>query len=369
MSKKSLTKCCDITTGKLDSNAAEANGAYPYFTCAPEPLRINSYAFDDDVIILAGNNASGNFHCQRFKGKFNAYQRTYVITAKPGFDIDYIFYNILISLTHLKKISQGSQTKFLTMKMLDSFMVEEMDIDSQKKLVKALKDADLLKACLKETNIEIDKMLAVLYKKQFLQYNSFPDEISTKRKMIFNKDFEATLPNGWSLSTIGDILIENEKSPVQVNQAAKSDGDIPFFTSGDDIYYVESPLVDGANMFLSTGGNAVVNIYYGKASYSTDTWSISAGNLTFYLYFFLKSILERIDDYFFTGSGLEHLQKDQFKEIKIVIPPDNVIDDFNKVSEQAFIKMTHNLQFIHKIEILNSFLLPLVMDDRIKVRD
>ena len=89
---KKLTDICNITTGKLDSNACEVNGKYPFFTCAPLPLKINSFAFDDDVILLAGNNASGNFHCQRFCGKFNAYQRTYIITEKDGYDLDYIFY-------------------------------------------------------------------------------------------------------------------------------------------------------------------------------------------------------------------------------------------------------------------------------------
>jgi type I restriction enzyme S subunit len=93
---KRLTDMCNITTGKLDSNAFEIDGKYPFFTCAPSPLRINSYAFEDDVILLAGNNASGNFHCQRYSGKFNAYQRTYVITEKEGYDLDYIFYNLKI---------------------------------------------------------------------------------------------------------------------------------------------------------------------------------------------------------------------------------------------------------------------------------
>ena len=73
------------------------NGKYPYFTCAPEPLKIDTYAFDDNAILLAGNNASGNFHCQRYNGRFNAYQRTYVITAKQGYDIDFIYYSLLVS--------------------------------------------------------------------------------------------------------------------------------------------------------------------------------------------------------------------------------------------------------------------------------
>ena len=70
-----------FTTGKLNSNAAQDNGKYPFFTCAPEALKIDDYAFDTEAIILAGNNADGNFHIQHFKGKFNAYQRTYALLA------------------------------------------------------------------------------------------------------------------------------------------------------------------------------------------------------------------------------------------------------------------------------------------------
>ena len=138
MGKIKLPFACNITTGKLDANAAESNGIYPFFTCGENPERINSYAFDDDVIILAGNNAQGNFHTQRYTGKFNAYQRTYVITAKEGFDIDYIKYSIELSLNHLKKIAQGSQTKFLTMSILNEFEIDELTLTEQKNLIASI---------------------------------------------------------------------------------------------------------------------------------------------------------------------------------------------------------------------------------------
>lgn len=48
-------------TGKLNSNAAELKGEYPFFTCSPDVYRINSYSFDQKAILLAGNNAEGNF--------------------------------------------------------------------------------------------------------------------------------------------------------------------------------------------------------------------------------------------------------------------------------------------------------------------
>ena len=157
MDKVKLTTACTIITGKLDANAAEDNGRYPYFTCAPDPLTINSYEYDGDVIILAGNNASGNFHCQRFKGKFNAYQRTYILTANDGYDIDYIYYCLLINLTRFKVIAQGSQTKFLTMGILDKFLIEKLSLEEQKKKAKLLKAID--KKIL--SNIKINDNLCV----------------------------------------------------------------------------------------------------------------------------------------------------------------------------------------------------------------
>jgi type I restriction enzyme S subunit len=65
-----LSELAEIRTGKLDSNQANTLGRYPFFTCAAEPLRINHYAFDCKAILLAGNNANGIFHINRYRGKF-----------------------------------------------------------------------------------------------------------------------------------------------------------------------------------------------------------------------------------------------------------------------------------------------------------
>ena len=59
---KQLAEIANITTGKLDSNAATLNGRFPFFTCAPVPSRINNFAFDCEAVLLAGNNANGVFH-------------------------------------------------------------------------------------------------------------------------------------------------------------------------------------------------------------------------------------------------------------------------------------------------------------------
>ena len=67
-----------ITTGKLDANAQVENGQYPFFTCAERPFNIDSYVFDTEALLISGNGANLGY-INYYKGKFNAYQRTYVL--------------------------------------------------------------------------------------------------------------------------------------------------------------------------------------------------------------------------------------------------------------------------------------------------
>jgi len=80
-----LEKACNIKTGKLNANAAVKDGRYPFFTCSKEIFKIDDFAFNCEAILLSGNNATGNFDVKYYKGKFNAYQRTYVITIKESY--------------------------------------------------------------------------------------------------------------------------------------------------------------------------------------------------------------------------------------------------------------------------------------------
>ena len=73
----SLDQLCQITTGKLDANAQIDKGKYKFFTCAREDFLIDTYAFDTEAILVSGNGEVGL--TKYYKGKFNAYQRTYVL--------------------------------------------------------------------------------------------------------------------------------------------------------------------------------------------------------------------------------------------------------------------------------------------------
>lgn len=86
--EKQLGEICNIKTGKKDVNEGNPNGVYPFFTCAKTHTYSDSFSFDCSAILIAGNGEVG--HCQKYHGKFEAYQRTYVLSNFQE-EIDYVF--------------------------------------------------------------------------------------------------------------------------------------------------------------------------------------------------------------------------------------------------------------------------------------
>lgn len=132
-----MTKCFDITTGKLNSNAAVENGKYPFFTCAKEIFAIDDYAFDQEALLLAGNNAQAEYDVKHYNGKFNAYQRTYVLTLKNN-DWSYPFFKFALEyqLQNLKRVSKGSNTKYITMEIMERTLLPAPKEGLQNEFVK-----------------------------------------------------------------------------------------------------------------------------------------------------------------------------------------------------------------------------------------
>jgi type I restriction enzyme S subunit len=140
-----------ITTGKLDANAAVEGGRYPFFTCAREVYAIDDYAFDCEAILLAGNNAVGDFNVKHYKGKFNAYQRTYVINVHDPQRLRYrfLYFQLLRGLSAFKKQSVGTGTKFLKMPIIRNLPVYLPTLEEQDQIVSRmdsiLEDTDELR--------------------------------------------------------------------------------------------------------------------------------------------------------------------------------------------------------------------------------
>ena len=153
----------NTTTGKLDSNAAVDGGTYPFFTCSKEVLRIDDYAFEEEALLLAGNNAAGKYDVKYYSGKFNAYQRTYVLTLKENWSYRLFQYQLEDKLTYLQQQSLGGLTKYLTLKILgelEFIIPPKKQQDKFDLFIKQIdKSKDAVQKALDETQLLFDSLM------------------------------------------------------------------------------------------------------------------------------------------------------------------------------------------------------------------
>ena len=133
--KVKLGDVCNICTGKKDVNFGAPDGAYPFFTCAREISKCKSYSFDCDAILLARNCDIGNMF--RYHGKFEAYQRTYVLTNKcpDSVELDYIWdclRNNWVSVTRGKML--GAAVQYIKLGMIKEFEIPLPPLSVQRRL-------------------------------------------------------------------------------------------------------------------------------------------------------------------------------------------------------------------------------------------
>lgn len=157
----------NTTTGKLDSNAMVENGDYPFFTCAKEVFRIDKYAFEQEALILAGNNAAGKYDVKYYKGKFNAYQRTYILSLKQDWSYRLFQYQLEDKLVYLQQQSLGGLTKYLTLKILGDLSFIIPPIDQQTYFEKFVEQVNKSKVEVKRALDEAQLLFDSLMQKYF----------------------------------------------------------------------------------------------------------------------------------------------------------------------------------------------------------
>lgn len=135
--KVNLPEIAPIVTGKKDANFGTVDGKYLFFTCAQEPIKAPSFSFDCDAVILAGN---GDFNVKLYRGKFEAYQRTYVFSPYNSEKLYLLYHAVSNNMSQLFQGASGSTIKFLTKRMLEEILkIFNQNCELFQKKIEALK--------------------------------------------------------------------------------------------------------------------------------------------------------------------------------------------------------------------------------------
>lgn len=177
-----------VKTGKYDANHGIDKGKYTFFTCADIPSKSNTYSFDDEVLILPGNGANvGNVY--HFKGKLEAYQRTYVLHDIKAFPKYLFYYFSKFWIRQITKRQVGSATNYIKMDDILSFEILLPPLKTQQHIAQILDDAAALRDKTKQLLVEYD----LLAQSIFLEM--FGDPVNN--------------PKGWALTKFSELVAKD----------------------------------------------------------------------------------------------------------------------------------------------------------------
>lgn len=271
-----------ITTGKLDANAEEPTGIYPFFTCSMFPKKINQYAFDCEALLVAGNGVVG--FTQYYKGKFNAYQRTYVLSDFHNIYPLFLKYYVSNNLKReVEQSSVGSVIQFIKLGDLQNFNIAFPEYKEQEKITEYLE-----MKCQKIDHI-IEKT-----KSSIVEYKKFKQSIITQavtkgivpERLMKECDINwiGKIPQDWKVQRGKNLFIEiNERSTTgeeEMLTVSHITGVTPRKNKNVNMFMSES-LVDykichegdiAANTMWMWQGAIGVSKYYGVISPSYNTY-------------------------------------------------------------------------------------------------
>ena len=401
-----LQDICIFKTGKLNSNAAVVNGKYPFFTCSPEILKINSYSFDTEAVLLAGNNADRKFNVKLYKGKFDAYQRTYVINANENNAIinKYLYYALWLQLNYLKDVSMGTATKFLTMSILNNIKLPLPPLPEQRAISEILSSIDDKIELNNQMNRTLEAMAQAIFKQWFVDFkyptsSTLPlskGEMSRSDrgggKMI---DSElGPIPEGWRVSTIGEIcdVIDclHSKKPVKQEYVTGKvllqldnildngllDRTKLYWISDEDynLWISRIEVQKGDCLITNVGrSGAVAQIPSSfKAALGRNMTAIRCKNdfnfPTFLIQLLLSEYLKaEINSKLDAGTILNSLNVRNIPKLRFIRPPEVHVQQFEKVLRPIRERMEENLSESQTLSALRDSLLPKLMSGELRV--
>lgn len=420
-----LKEIVDFKTGRLDSNCAEENGIYPFFTCSPETLRINSYAFDCEAVLLAGNNANAVFPVKYYNGKFNAYQRTYIITPKDKskINVKWLYFQIKHVAFELGIRAVGSATKFLTKRILDDYEINLPDLDTQNYIARVLWELENKIQLNTQINQTLEQIAQALFKSWFVDFDpvrakvqALSDGLSLEQaelvamQTISGKTPEeltallqeqpdryaelaetakafpcemvevdgVEVPKGWEVKALDEIA--NYQNGLAL-QKFRPEDDEPFlpvvkitqlrqgYADGDEKAKANIKpecIIDNGDVIFSWSGSLLVDIWCGgKGALNQHLFKVSSKEYPkWFYYFYTKHHLTEFQRIAYDKAvTMGHIKREHLSAAKCIVPNDELLA--NKTLENILEKIIFNRLENFNLQDTRDLLLPKLLNGEI----
>ena len=324
MKKVKLGQLVSIQTGKLDANAAVFGGKYPFFTTAKEISRINEYAYDGEVVLVAGN---GDLNVKYYKGKFNAYQRTYILTSNSNVRMKYLYYFLDKYIEVLRYQSIGGVIKYIKLNNLSDAQIPMRSIFEQDKIIGILEKLDNEIIIRSKQLSELSNLVKSRFNELFGDIFDNPQskledhiELNPNKKELLNFNGNVSFLPMSNVSENGKIDLSINRNIDDVRKG------FTFFKDNDVIVAKITPCFENGK------GAPVFGLLNGVGFGSTEFHVLRPKNTVNTVWLYHVTMLSKFrleGERKMTGSGGQRrITKDFINNFKLNIPPLSLQNEF-----------------------------------------
>lgn len=141
-----LGTIAEIGTGSHDTKDGSSIGNYPFYARGSQPLRLNSFDYDETAIITAGDGAGVGKVFHYVNGKYALHQRAYRIVPNQNLvDPRYLFHFFCsFFYDYIMKAAVRGSVVSIRRRMLDRFPIYLPPVNEQRRIVSILDKFDAL---------------------------------------------------------------------------------------------------------------------------------------------------------------------------------------------------------------------------------
>ena len=271
--RSSIGELCKVETGKRDANEGSDDGQYHFFTTAKKTGRIDTYRWDCDALLIAGNANIGNV--KQYNGKFDAYQRTYVLSGfRPDVDVRYLYFALSDTLNfYLDANKNVAAMTYIVLKTLVDFEVPVPPIEVQREIVSILDKFTQLEAEL-EAELEARRSQFTYFVDRIFDldgsHNAPSEPLKSACRITRASGLEKSQLQGEGLPVVQygeihmhyDTVATSSRSfadPLIAGKLQRANpGDVILVTTSEDVKDVGNPLVWLGPTPIGVGGESLI---------------------------------------------------------------------------------------------------------------
>ena len=328
-----------------------------------------------------------------------------IYADKPFWTVDTMFWSIIndsianplfvyysICKKDFASLNVGSAVPSLTVPVIEDIDILLPPKATQDKVVSVLKSLDDKIELNRHINDNLEQQAQALFKSWFVDFEPFLREEFFKSDSLFGD-----IPVEWHIVAIKDLSVyitdyvaNGSFASLRENVRLYDKPNYAHFIRNTDLkaesykMYVDKHSYEFLSKSVLEGGEIII-------SNVGDVGSVflcpklekpmTLGNniillrpkkdyLTFYLYMLFKGgIGQHLIDGVTGGSAQRKFNKTDFKSIKLMMPPVNILIKFDRIVKPIFSKIEENRDEISRLTSLRDTLLPKLMSGELKIND